>query len=127
MSNDLNPQTPGETPNLDLSRVDALAAGTVADMVEALPDLADADLETLAATEAKGKNRTSALDAISRETEQRQVGKGMNEAQEGNVTPPGDTANADKSAKDVDVHSLTGPTLTRDGWVIPPPKAQPKS
>lgn len=127
MSNDLKPQTPGETASVDLSRVDELAAGTVADMAEALPDLADADLETLAATEKKGKNRTGALDAISRETQQRQAGKGLNEVKEGNVTLPGDTANADKSAKDVDVHSLTGPTLTRDGWVIPPPKAQPKS
>lgn len=126
MTNDLNPQTPGETPNVDLSRVDALAAGTVADMVEALPDLADADLETLAATEKKGKNRTGALDAISRETQQRQAGRGEREATESNVTAPGETANADKSASEIDIAKLEGPTLTRDGWVIPPPKAQPK-
>ncbi len=127
MTNDLQTQTPGETPNVDLSRVDALAAGTVADMVESLPDLADADLETLAATEAKGKNRTGALDAISRETQQRQAGRGVREAEGSNVTMPGDTDNADKAASEIDIGSLTGPTLTRDGWVIPPPKAQPKS
>lgn len=127
MSNELKPQTPGENPAQDLTLVDSIAGGNVAELVEALPDLSDEDLNALEAAEGKGKKRTGALDAIVRERAHRADAAQLNPKHDGSdVTPIGDTADADKPASAVDPKSIERPTLTRDGWVLPLPKAQPK-
>lgn len=120
----LTPVEPGATAG-DSALLTTLE-GNVGDVVGALPDLSDDDLAQAENLERQGKNRSTVLQAISREREHRGAAGG-----DGPEPPvPSVTGNAtdyrDRAATDVDPAAITTPVLTRDGWVVPSPKAEAK-
>lgn len=127
---DLTPQTPGALPAATASKLEDLAALTVADMADELPKLDDDELVALAGIETRGKARASALAAIASEQAKRAAdaavpATGDHAPKVPNVT--GDPESyADRPGTDVDPGKLTKPVLTRDGWVMPGPSAIPE-
>lgn len=127
---DLTPQEPGDVPTIDADRIDAIAAGNVGDLVEALDALTDDELEQLHAAELRGKNRSSALSAIQRDQERRKV-EAEHPPTGGDIAPPeplGDAGSyAHMRAVEIDPRKIERPVLSRDGWVLPLPAAQPEA
>lgn len=118
----LTPVEPGATP--DDAAVQSLLAGNVGDVTEGLVGLTDAQLAQALELERGGKNRSTVLGAITREQSHREV--------DGDVPPEnGDLPNVtgdretyrDRPATDVDPTKITSPVLTRDGWIVPSPRA----
>lgn len=127
---DLTPQEPGDLPSVDNDRIQAIADGNVGDLAEALDALDDTELEQLHAAELRGKARSTALGAIVREQERRQV-----EAEHPPTGDPGaaapapvgdDVSYAHMRAAEIDPRGLERPVLSRDGWVLPLPSARPE-
>lgn len=126
---DLTPQEPGANPAVQTTALEALLAGEVGDLVDALPNLTDADLETLGVLEQQGAARSLVLDSIGRERDRRDA-----EA----VTPTpvvvaptpnidGDAVSyAHMHAHEIDSTKLRGRVLTKDGWLLPHPSAVPQ-
>lgn len=120
---ELKPQTPGETAGD--SRLETLLEGTVPEVTEELEGLSDSELEQLAALEKQGSDRKMLLGAISREQARREV--------DGQPEPtPGDTPNVYGNVKDyrntpasqIDPKKLPHKVLSKDGWVLPPQRAE---
>lgn len=126
MSN-LITQEPGSIGAVDDSKIDNIAAMNVGDLAEALVDLTAPEIEQLLAAELRGKERSSAVNAIERERARRAViGSDPADAAEG-PAPVGDANSyANSPATDVDASKITSAVLTRDGWVVPAPKAEPQ-
>lgn len=124
----LTPQEPGELPTTDTSRLDALAAGKVPDIVEALDTLNDDELVEFTAIETRGKARSTVLGAITREQQRRAAEQAAPTTDEpaSDKAPLGDDASyARMHAREVDASKLTRPVLTLDGWLLPLPSASP--
>lgn len=124
---ELTAQEPGAIAGVSVGKLEALVAGTVGDLAEALDSLGDDELTVLATLEKIGSARTTALGAIAREQKRREVDS-ENPA-DGEVTsdkaPLGDPATyAQMHARDVDPRKIERPVLTRDGWVLPMPRAE---
>lgn len=126
----LTPQTPGDVPVTDAAKLEALAAGTLDDLLPALAGLDDMQLEQLLALENAGKKRTTALGAIQREIDARDAPPTT--AERAADAPPDDTYDdsrtryANKRARDVDPRKIHKAYLTKDGWVVPHPSAVPQ-
>ncbi len=125
---DLTPQTPGTHPGEDLTALHALAAGTVEDLLAALPTLDEIQLDQLEAIERAGKGRTTALGALIRERDRRDAmgapePAAVTETAAPPTTPSGRPDYSRMRARDVDPRTLTGNVLTLDGWVCPHPAA----
>jgi hypothetical protein len=119
---DIQPQEPGAIAGVDQGKLEAIAAGTVGDIAEALAGLTDLELAQLADLEAGGKNRKSAIGAIEAELASRI--EPQEPAEPSTKATLGDDASyADKHERDVDPASLARPVLTLEGWVLPLPKA----
>jgi len=125
---DLITQEPGSIEAVDDSKIDNIVAMNVGDLAEALVDLTGPELEQLLAAELKGKERSSAVNAIEREQARREVaGSDPADAAAEGSAPVGDaTSYANSPATDVNAFKITSPVLTRDGWVVPAPKAEPQ-
>ena len=121
------PEVPGELPVNDLAKLEALAAGTVGDIAEALDSLSPLELEQLSVLETAGKARTTALGAIAREQEARaelEAG-GAEESAAAIPNIMGDANSyAQMRAKEIDQSKLEHKVLTLDGWLHPIPKAR---
>lgn len=122
---DITPQTPGATPQAD--KLAELVDGTVAELLAALPTLADIELDQLEQLERAGPGRKTALGGIIAERDRRDAGD----------LPQTDSAPAAAHAPigndyrhmracDVDPRTITSNVLTRDGWVCPHPSAVPQ-
>lgn len=123
-ADDLKVQEPGTNPAVDGGKLEALADGNVGDLVEALDELDDAEIEQLLAIETAGKARTTALGAIQREIDRRAGPKDDEPKAEDGPTPIGDAETyARMRAREVDPSKLERPVLTLDGWVCPHPSA----
>ena len=119
-------QEPGELPGVDHDRLEAIAGSKVADVIDALDGLTILELERLLEIEQASGARTTALNAIQREIDSRASGAD-NEPAGPSYTPPGDATNfRDQPQSAVDPSNLTGPVLTRDGYVCPLPAAVPQ-
>lgn len=123
-TDELTPQVPGASP--DDAYVQTLLAGNVGDVVGELSGLSDAQLDQAHSLESQGKNRSTVLAAIVREQQHRAA-----------ATPPeapdlvpnvsGNRVDyRNRPATDVDPTAISAPVLTRDGWVVPSPKANPE-
>ncbi len=125
---ELNPQEPGVNLAVNDSKLQAIADGNVGDFVDALDELGDEELDQLHAIEMQGKARSTALGAISREQQRRNVSLASPANDE--VTEKSQLGDAESYSKmfarDVDPRKLSRPVLTRDGWVLPHPSAIPK-
>lgn len=121
----LTPQEPGDVPAVDNGKIDGLAEGNVGDLVESLDALEDLEIEQLLAAEKRGKNRSTALAAIQREQERRKVdAENPAPGTDTDVSPIGDDASyAHMRAAEIDPAKLQRPVLSRDGWVLPLPRA----
>ena len=125
---DLTPQEPGAIPGVDGDKLTALADGNVGDLVEALDSLDENELSQLEAIERQGKARTTALGAIARERQQREEAANGGPQSEAQAHEPigDDQSYAHMRASEVDQSKLTGRVLTADGWIMPPPSANPE-
>jgi hypothetical protein len=122
---DITPQTPGATPQAD--KLDALAAGTVEALLEALPQLDPIELDQLEEIERSLKCRKTALGAIIAERDRREA-LGFDDVQ-AEPEPSAVLQSQDyrhMRACDVDPRKITGNVLTKDGWVCPHPSAIPQ-
>lgn len=123
----LQVKEPGAIDGIEMAKLEALAAGSVGDLAEAIDSLGDDELAELATIEKLGRARTTALGAIAREQNRRKV-DAEHPADDREVTgaaPLGDQATyAHMHARDVDPKKLERPVLTRDGWVLPIPRAE---
>lgn len=123
---ELTVQEPGLVGTVDQAKIDALAAGNVVALTEALAALTTDELEALQLAETAGKARTTALSAIATELSRRDADANVIEHE---PPVPQILGNAEdfkhQAAKDVDPSKITRPVLTRDGWVLPLPKAEP--
>lgn len=119
-------QEPGSIAGVESNKLEAIAAGTVGDLAEALDSLDDDELGLLAVLEKQGQARTTALGAITREQQRRNVAAiDPADAETNEKAPLGDpTTYARMRGKDVDPKTLERPVLTLDGWVLPLPKAE---
>ncbi len=136
----LTPQMPGELPGVDPETVAPLLSKPVVDIVAALPALSDLELTALEILEREGEQRQDVLDVIEIEQIQRLENATNPAAADVELAPVNEIelppANPDKTmlgetrdysrmyARDVDVTKLDRPVLTRDGWLLPPPRAQ---
>lgn len=121
---DLTPQEPGATPHD--AYVQTLLAGNVGDVVGELQGLTDEQLDQAHALETQGKSRSTVLQAIVRE-QQHRAAANPSEAPEIVPNVSGNrTDYRDRPSTDVDPAKITIPVLTRDGWVVPSPKAEAK-
>lgn len=123
---DIVPQQPGVIAGVDQSKLQTLADGTVGDIAEALPGLSDAELVQLEGFERLGKNRKTALAAINEEQGSRDDGSTELVAEPSKKTALGDMQYANMRASELDPETLTRPTLTLDGWLLPRPSASPE-
>lgn len=126
----LTTQTPGDVPVNDAAKLEALAAGTLDDLLPALPGLDEIQLDELLILETAGKKRTTALGAIQREIDARDAPPTAAElaadAPAQALYDDTRTKYANKRARDVDPGKISKPYLTLDGWVVPHPSAQPQ-
>lgn len=139
MTNDLNIQTPGQTGDTEATALTGALEGTVAEIAAGLEDYSDADLVTLATLEAEAKDRTprkGVSDAIAHEQRRRAklAAEDQDEQADASQPPvhdyhPGykdpETAYRHLSASQVDATKITQRVLTKDGWVMPRPSANP--
>lgn len=126
---ELKIQEPGAMPPAlsDEAKLEALAEGTVGDLAESLDQLTDVELERLTAIETLGKGRTTALGAIAREQERREIDRNGGNAAEPAAPNIGDSQSyAHLRASQVDTSKLTSRVLTLDGWLLPKPQATPQ-
>ena len=131
MSNqELTPQEPGVIAGTDQDKLAQLAEGPVGDIVAALDALSDGELDQIAAMERAGKGRTSALDAIAREQQQREAGKQEPFAADQVGIERSSLGDADSYAKmrahEINQDKISRPVLTLDGWLLPRPSASPE-
>lgn len=127
---DLTPQEPGVLPGTDSTKLDTLLAGKVGDIVEALDECSDDELVQLVAIETQGKARSTVLGGIAREQQRRLVEAEHPTSEEpalAEKAPLGDdTTYARMHAREIDPSKLTRSVLTKDGWLLPTPKATPE-
>jgi hypothetical protein len=130
MANDLTPQVPGQSPNVDRESLQPLLDLPVADLAAGMSALEDRELTELVALERQGGNRANVVDVI--ETEQFRRLEDAGDAP--TMFPPEPVIVKDAPIGDVDEHAsmaateinpagLQRPVLSRDGWVLPLPKA----
>lgn len=139
----ITPQVPGDPPNVDPAETAPLLDEALVDLVATFPDLSDLDLAALEATERNGENREHYLEAIAAEQLRREdaVDQGDGDQQD-NPPPPEAPAMVDEAAvehahrvsedaryrnmraADIDQAKLTRKVLTRDGWLLPLPRAE---
>lgn len=124
----LTPQMPGAIASVDDDRIQAIADGNVADLIDVLVELTDDELAALTVAELQGKNRSTAISAIEREQGHRQVA--LESPADDEPEPPApigdDRSYANVAASEIDPHALQRPVLSRDGWVLPVPAATPE-
>ena len=129
-STDLNPQVPGQTPNVNLDALSPLLALALVDLVAGLPALTDTEIEELRTLEAAGENRAEYIDALTTEQVRRleDAEPGMPPAEptpENAPAPLGDVASYSRmAASEIDPRTLERAVLSRDGWVLPSPAAK---
>ena len=122
----LTPRTPGELPVSDSAKLEALAAGTLDDLLPAIDGLDEIQLDTLLALESAGKKRTTALGAIQRAIDGIDGERPARTAPEPHPEEMYDDSRAkyaNKRGRDVDPRAINKPYLTLDGWVVPHPSA----
>jgi hypothetical protein len=142
----ITPQVPGDPPNVDPAETAPLLDEALVDLVATVPDLSDLDLAALEATERNGENREHYLEAIAAEQLRREdaVDQGDGDPQ-GDQPPPADIGPPpavdeaaveharrvsedaryrNMRAADIDQAKLTRKVLTRDGWLLPLPRAE---
>lgn len=123
--------TPGDAGPTEPSALEALLQGTVPEIAAGLDESTDADLAALLALESEGSARKGVLDAIALEQRRRAKEAADDAAERGDTpsyeqsAPDAATAYRHLSAREIDATKLTQPVLSRDGWVMPKPSANP--
>jgi len=125
---DLTPQVPGEQPTVNTDELAGLLTMTAEDLIAGLPALDDAELAALAVLEAQGEKREDVIAAVEAE-QARRTDAPAPAAPLPTIEPEpvGDAGSyAHLHAHQVDATKLTGRVLTKDGWLLPRPSAQPQ-
>lgn len=120
-----NLKVPGEdNKDVDNDIIQMIADGSVDDMIDSVADLSDDELAALLAAEKMGKARTTALGAIAREQQRRQIDANHDDAP--GIEPSGadSTSYADMNSSEIDPATLASPVLTKNGWLLPTPRAE---
>jgi hypothetical protein len=128
----LNPQVPGQAPGVEPESLEPLLTLELADLVAGLTALTNSEIDTLVQLEGAGEARANYLDALT--TEQMRRLEDTDPAapiaplvDENAPAPLGDTTNyAHMAGSDIDPTTLKRAVLSRDGWVLPSPAAQPE-
>ena len=125
---DLTPQEPGVTADLDLPKLQAIQALAQGKIPGKLDELDDAELAMLRTLEVSAaKPRPVVLKAIDTVAGQRAADTGLDGSEiQGNSTANlGDRDSyAAMAGSEIDRSKLRVPVLSRDGWVLPLPRAE---
>lgn len=124
---DFTPQEPGVTADLDLPKLQAIQALAPGKIPNALDELDDAELAMLRTLEVQAKKpRAVVLKAIDTVAGQRAADTGLGPVIQGNSEANlGDRDSyAAMAGSEIDRSKLRVPVLSRDGWVLPLPRAE---
>lgn len=124
----LQTHVPGDVASVDTAKLEALLKGKPAEVIGALADLSNDELDLLGRIEQSAKKpRALVLKAIGTELGSREVDSVLPET----VIQGSSTANlgdreryANMPASEIDPTKIKFPVLSRDGWVLPAPRAE---